>query len=268
MPDNLYFLIREVMVGPEIVQMRQLGGIEIVFHYVNEICNIQGSRVVTTRALGQTLRNREEPQIPRDQVHIAITAAVGSPEGFRRKVLHELFHGFISAPMPRARQLPRGRVMSPRRGLPLHPKDLEDALCYPQDGLARMLHWPSTWNHPYRFGWFEHPVSHNWRNLDNPILQNSRGWRQDSETYSWIHETDYNNEFLEGCANTHSMDSVRNTCRELLRIKRERLYEPGFRVMESPEEDLAESFESYLGFHRLFQYHPMRNELLSLYLHT
>jgi hypothetical protein len=257
-PDNRYFLIREVMVEPDILKMRQLGGIEIIFHYVNHIENVQGSRVLRSSACGQTLRNREEPRVPRDQVHIAITPEnspelekLDSPERFRRILLHELFHGFIATPIPRSRQSPEGRVSSPGRGSPLHPTDLVNALYYPQHGLARMLHWPSTWNHSYRFGWFEHPVSHIWRNLDNPILYNR-----------------LNRESLEECINTTSIDSVRNTCSELLRIKRERLYERGLRVSENPEEDMAESFELYLGSERFFASHPRRSELLSLYLHT
>ena len=175
--------------------------------------------------------------------------------------------------MPGARRTRGGGRRAVSRRLPLHPRDLVDALYYPQSGLANSIRWPSDWNHPYRFGWFMDPCtnSQEWWHLDMDQLYRPTNWERGSTPGSWRPLAGRNPMFLEGWASAHTRDSVKRTCRRLLEIKRGQLYESGFRCREriaehNPEEDITTAFEQYhTNRGHLASSYPKRYQLLSAY---
>lgn len=201
-------------------------------------------RILPGELNGQTLRPRDSPRLSDNRIDVAIADSGASR--FQSVLWHELFHAFHDVLLTFESRQPRSyrRGRNPLR-LPFA-HDLVEALMWPSmNRLARAV----RANQPYQFGWFENPESHVWLNLRNPRALG---------------------ELERSSSNTRISQATRNGCEQLLRTLRPIVtgggYEQGFRYLENPEEDMAESFERYQeDATAMSQSHPLRYALLSQY---
>ncbi len=272
--EALHATIRSIMISRDIMQMReQLGPGEIIFHSVESIYSFSGGHLQERRQTNGQTATSDNSSARQGEIHIAIARRAGGTA--RNVIIHELFHGFESTEMPPARRGRGGGRRAVTRRLPVHPRDLVDAMRDPQHGLAAQMRWPGSWDHPYRFGWLQDPCNGTgqWWHLDMPALWQPLNWRRGANDQSWMRERDANLAFIPGQASAHESEAVRAVCRNLIRIKRDHLYESGFRctrlqAQDNPEEDITTAFEQYHTNQRdLASYYPKRHELLSIYLH-
>lgn len=247
--QTVIFNFRMIISSSEVSRMllRFGSGMEIVLHVVQQIqvVNPATGNPMETEHRGEALRPGALSRAPSNEVHIAIRESVAAePSGLRQTLTHELFHTAVAGPGTSA----RGR--GARGALSFHPRELRGQLVDTQSGLASRLGWPAGWDHPYRFGWFHHPV------LDVDV-------HLDDEPSFHRH--------VRLPAGTTADSGHRRLFQELIRIKSAHLYEraPPGAFRENPEEDLADSFEMYMNRREQLQSRfPMRYQLLDAYFHT
>ncbi len=250
-PGPTIFNFRMIVSSPEISRMLlQFGsGLEIVLHVVEQIqvVNPETGNPIETDHRGEALRASPLSRAPSNEVHIAVRESIaGDPGEFRQTITHELFHTAFAGPGTG----PATRGIGRRSGLPFHPRDLVGQLVNTESGLSSQLGWPAEWDHPYRFGWFYHPVLEINLHLDNEPS---------------FHPN------VRQAAGTTTNPAHRRLFQELIRIKSGRLYEPAppGAFLENPEEDLADSFEMYMNDREgLRSRFPMRSRLLQTYFYT
>jgi hypothetical protein len=161
---------------------------------------------------------------PDQKSHIAI--ADSGANRLESVLSHELFHAFRKA-LLQFEMGPEGLKLRKRRKVLklAFPADLEQALMKPhKNTLATKV----GANRPYQFGWFEIPGRGLWTNLG------------DFRTLKRLRVVTTNPDYYD--------EGYRKACAEWITKIRENkepttYYEKGIRVMETPEEDLTESFE-------------------------
>ncbi|MGW8319311.1 MAG: hypothetical protein ACWGPS_08705 [Candidatus Promineifilaceae bacterium] len=242
---------RTIISSSEVSRMllRFGSGLEIVLHVVQQIhvVNPLTGNLDRTEHRGEALRAGQLSRAPSNEVHIAVRESIAAqPGALRRTLTHELFHTAVAAPGAG----PSAGGRRPRGALAFHPRDLMGQVVNTRRGLARRLAWPAAWDHPYRFGWFHHPVL----NVDLHI--------DDEPTF---------HRHVRQAVGTAANAAHRRLFTELIRIKSGRLYEsaPPGACFENPEEDMADSFQLYMNNREhLRSTFPMRYRLLHAYFYT